>query len=328
MHVRVQDPDSALAALGCQVRSYSKQVMIPRIWPRSSIRAVIIQRAIFDRNTAIQVLKLALERDLLVIHEFDDHPDLLPESVRERFMSEMGLEAFSACHGVQTSMPLLAETFKAQNAYTAAFQNQVFRYPLSPKPESKDVRILYGALNRRDAWAPLIKTFNAVIAKHDNVHVTVLQDREFFDALETKKKTLRYTPGYDDYLNAVLQNDIVLMPLNESPFTACKSDIKFLEASICEAATIASPTVYGNTIIHDETGLIADHPTEWAGCLEKLITDAPYRQRMARNANRYVRENRMLMQHIHKRINWYKELWENRAEINKRLREQFPEITS
>ncbi|WP_417462748.1 glycosyltransferase [Kordiimonas sp.] len=328
MHVRVQDPNDALAAVGCQVQTYSKNVSIPRLWPKNSIRIIVIQRAIFDRNTAMQILRLAFERDLLIVHEFDDHPDLLPPNVRQRFMSEMGLEMFEACHGVQTSVPMLAETFKKQNSFTAAFGNQIYRYPLTPKQESSNVRLLFGALNRRDAWAPLMDTFNAVIAKHNEVQVTVLQDQDFFHTLATSNKRLLQTPNYDDYLNAVLENDIVLMPLNETPFTACKSDVKFLEASICGAATIASPTIYKDTIVHGETGYIADTPDEWAVGLEKLITDTAYRQRMARNANRYVRENRMLMQHIHKRVDWYKELWENRAVINQRLRAQFPEAAS
>ncbi len=328
MNVRVDGPNQALAALGVDVREYRSRIVIPRDVAKGAVKVLTIQRPILAPNISKNLLKTAFDREWLIVTEFDDHPELLPAPVRKEFMQQMGMRTFAACHGVQTTTSPLAEALRSYNPYVAAFGNHIFGYPLAGRPVSDRIRLIFAALNRREAWAPLIPAINDILRRHENVELKVLQDKAFFDAIAVNNKSFYDAVPYDQYLKHMLLSDIALAPLNESPFTACKSDIKFLEASICGAATIASPTVYKNTIIHGETGLIADHPDEWAGCLEKLITDASYRQRMARNANRYVRENRMLMRHIHKRIDWYKELWENRAEINKRLREQFPEITS
>lgn len=327
MTVRIQGPNEAMAALGIDVREYRSRIVVPSGLPESTVKVLIIQRPILSQQAAQDLLRTALERDWIIITEFDDHPELLPPQVHTSFMQQMGMRTFEACHGVQTTTPVLADVFRRHNPCVADFDNQIFHYPLAGRPVSDKVRLIFAALNRQDAWKPLLPTLNAMLARHDNVELKVIQDKALFDALETDRKHFHDAMPYDQYLKHMLLSDIALMPLVESPQTACKSDVKFLEASICGAATIASPTVYKDTIIHGETGYIANTPDEWETCLEELITNKPFRQHMARKAKRYVRENRMLMQHIHKRIDWYKDLWENRAEINARLRARFPEAT-
>ncbi|MFT8808939.1 glycosyltransferase [Gluconobacter sp.] len=80
--------------------------------------------------------------------------------------------------------------------------------------------------------------------------------------------------------------DISIAPLETgNVFCEAKSEIKFFEAALSGAATIASPTgPFRRIIHHGETGLLADSPTEWHDALIALIDSPERRIRMARDA--------------------------------------------
>ena len=80
--------------------------------------------------------------------------------------------------------------------------------------------------------------------------------------------------------------DISLCPLETgNPFCEAKSELKFFEASLAGAATVASPTgPYARAIRDGVTGLLADSDAEWESALLRLIDDPDLRARMARDA--------------------------------------------
>ena len=80
--------------------------------------------------------------------------------------------------------------------------------------------------------------------------------------------------------------DISIAPLETgNVFCEAKSEIKFFEAALSGAATIASPTgPFRRVIRHGETGFLADSPTEWHDALLELIDNPERRIRMARDA--------------------------------------------
>lgn len=83
---------------------------------------------------------------------------------------------------------------------------------------------------------------------------------------------------------------------------------------------LASSTVYGRTIIRDETGLVYQSVEEFESMLVRLIYDSSTRGRLAANAFRYVRESRMLSRHFHERYNWYRAMTDRRLELEVELR--------
>ncbi len=327
MTVRTTDPIRALLSLGVRIIYNEKKLVMPAAAPADAPKIFVVQRGLIKRPAWMQILKFAADRDWLVIQEFDDDPDLLPGAIKDIYYNAMGPEMFSACHGVQTSTETLGTLFSKQNDNVKVFENQIYLAPSGLKPESEKVRILFAALNRKASWQPLMENINKVLSRHDNLQVQVIQDKEFHDALKTDQKRFLESANYNDYMRHMLNSDIVLMPLEDTPQNQCKSDIKFIEAGICGTAAIASPVVYEKTIKHGETGLIAHSAAEWEAGLEKLITDHTFRRTLAGNAQTYARENRMLMQHIEKRLTWYHELWANREELNRKLKEKYPELS-
>jgi glycosyltransferase involved in cell wall biosynthesis len=95
---------------------------------------------------------------------------------------------------------------------------------------------------------------------------------------------------------------IAISPLRDTPFTRCKSDIKFLDYCAVGAAGIYSNvTAYQSSVQHGQTGLLVENdPQAWEQALEELLADRK-REQIAYNASRYLYTQRTLTQQI---SNW------------------------
>ncbi|UTW60301.1 hypothetical protein KFE96_08290 [Kordiimonas sp. SCSIO 12603] len=324
MDVRVGQPVEALRQLGANVQLNENALKFISNVPREEPKVLVLQRSFLSKTDWPKAVKSCIEKDWLFVVEYDDYPEN-PFNAAKRAAS-LDWVRFQMCHGVQCSTKPLADAFLAHNSEVALFENQLMRMP-APVPKSQDsIRVFFGALNRKNAWKPLIKVYNKIIAEHPEIEPIILFDKEFFDAIESPKKKFSPLVQYDEYLRIINSCDIVLTPLDDTVFNQYKSDIKFLEASSGGAAMIASPTVYADTIRHEQTGLIARTPKEWENGFRRLVKDKNFREMLGRNAKHYVTSSRMLMQHAHKRVEWYQHLWKNRHMINERLFKDFPEL--
>ncbi len=323
--VRVAQPNYALKMRGTNLLYVERAFKAMKNEVEGAPKIIVAQRMLANPNSWPQTLRAILERGWLLVSEIDDYP-ITPVAVnRKRWDSSMGWRGYAACHAVQTSTDTLADVFRQYNPEVAVFANQLMALPPHATPDAKKVRIFFGAINRREAWGPLVDTINQVLSRHPEVQPIVLHDESFFDALQSDDKHFKKAVPYTDYMQYLAGCDIALLPLHDDEFTRKKSDIKFVEAAGARAAVIASPTVYADTIKHGQTGLIANTPAEWEAALERLITDKSERSRLAHNAFSYVVQNRMLMDHIDARIDWYHDLWARREELTAKLIERFPE---
>lgn len=91
--------------------------------------------------------------------------------------------------------------------------------------------------------------------------------------------------------------DIACCAVADTPFNACKSSIKALEAGASGCAVVATPTVYREVIRDGDTGLIATTADEWTAALARLVEDGIYRRALARRLAREVDERWSLARH-------------------------------
>jgi glycosyltransferase involved in cell wall biosynthesis len=90
--------------------------------------------------------------------------------------------------------------------------------------------------------------------------------------------------------NLVAKVDINLAPLElDNPFCQAKSEIKYTEAALVGAPTIASPTEAFVYAIRDgETGLLAHDEASWLDALTRLVESPEERRRLGEAARRHV----------------------------------------
>ncbi len=200
--------------------------------------------------------------------------------------------------------------------------------PLNPRiavvPNALDERLLPGRVRQRptqdrivigymgtlthDADLMLVaQALREVCARHAGAIeiqvVGVIGRRDTLEALEgLPVRVVAPLPEEGEYplfmvwLTHRLDWDIAVAPLADTPFNACKSDLKHLDYAAMGAAGIYSdvPT-YAGTVRHGETGWLAPNDTDaWVEALETLIAQPALRHEMARSAADYLYGERVL----------------------------------
>jgi hypothetical protein len=285
-------------------------------------RILVLQRpALVDPAAWRRAMTNVIRAGWLVVLEVDDHPELMAE-LTGAAVGEADWRRFGYVHAVQTSTPELAEAFRAYNPEVRVFANAAF--DLAPLPQEAPRRVFYGAVTRGPYAVEVARALEPTLRQFPEVEFVVVGDQAVFEALATANK--RYLPllGYADYLAEMGRCAVSLSPVEPRAHLETKSDAKFVEAASRGVLTIGSPVVYGRTIRHGETGLLANSVGEWAPRLAEALGDEPGRRRMAEAAWRYVRDQRMFAGQVAERRAWYAELWARRAELNAAVARRLP----
>ncbi|MGL5508703.1 MAG: methyltransferase domain-containing protein [Microcoleaceae cyanobacterium] len=287
-------------------------------------KVFIWQRTIMTYQTHINQLKSLLEKDYLIVAEIDDNP------IRRKEYAENNYLSYRGCHCVQTTTEPLGKFLQEINPNVAIFPNQLAYLPPAKDFEKRQfIHIFFGALNRENDWQPIMLNINKIIDKYQQkLFFHVVHDQLFFDSLNTNNKQFTAFCPYAQYKEIMYNCDIALLPLNDNPINAMKSDLKFIECAGHSVVAIASPTVYENSIIDQQTGFIYKNPQEFEKCLKEMIINHNLRQKVANNAYEWVKKNRLLSQHYYRRYQWYLQMRNELPRLNAELRERVPELFS
>jgi glycosyltransferase involved in cell wall biosynthesis len=93
----------------------------------------------------------------------------------------------------------------------------------------------------------------------------------------------------ENHAGTVMNIDINLCPLEDDLFNRSKSPVKWVEGSAAGAASLVSPTVYGEYVAHGQTGLIARNAEEWEQGISFLVENIAARQNIGRMAHTVAR---------------------------------------
>lgn len=328
MDVRVKQPIEMMRMAGARVSYCEKKIALPTTELGAAAKILVIQRILPMQEKWVEAIRNVIAAGWLVVHEYDDYPQTPLAVERNEWQRSMGWQTFEMCHAVQTSTQALADVFRPLNANVRVFENQLSMMPKLRSGRHEKTRLFFGAFNREQSWKPIMPVLNDVLNKNSQVEVVAVHDKAFFDALKTDHKKFHERLDYEKYLRVLSGCDIALLPLADNQFNRYKSDIKFVEAAAAGAVVVASPTVYEGTILDGENGLLAKSVEEWASHLELLISDKNECNRLRGNARDYVVKNRLLVRHIDERLNWYRDLWSKRNELNAALFAKFPDLVS
>ena len=321
-HVRVVHPIHAAGSHPGVVATVTNMVTAGQ--PNDSIpRIFILHRPALLGEQAFDTVNRLLGAGYLAVTEFDDHPEHF------QMMQVGGDLSFRAVHAVQTSTAAMAEILRQYNPEVAVFPNAVVSLPeIRNFAAPRSMTLFFGALNREKDWQALMPVINEVAARAgDRLRFQVVHDQLFFDALETRHKLFTPTCDYETYLRILGEAEVCFMPLGDTPFNRAKSDLKFIEASACRVATLASTVVYSDTVEDGRTGLLFRDATEFRLHLLRLIAMPELARDLGDAARRYVADHRMLAYQIVPRLAWYRSLWvrrdgleaARRARIEKRM---------
>jgi len=290
--------------------------------PGDAPRVFILHRPVLAGPSGMATLRTLLAENWVVVTEFDDHPDFF-----KALLADPNQLSFRGVHAVQTSTPALAEILRSRNPEIAVFPNAVRALPEPRNFAALPVLTLFfGALNREPDWPGLMPALNAVAAEAgERLRFRVVHDRAFFDALQSPFKQFTPTCDYETYQRILGGCEIGFMPLSDTDFNRAKSDLKFIEASACRVAALASPIVYGDTIVDGGTGLLFRDADELYDRLRRLVLAPELALTLGENARAYISRERMLAYQIAPRVAWYRSLWARRDELNSALNARLAE---
>ncbi len=321
-HIRVLGPDRFSSTIpGVRTVSTVKTADLGISFPQEE-KVFIWQRPILQYPGDLPRLKKLLQSNYLIVTEFDDDPLFWPEIPKHKFLT------FRGCHCVQTSTEPLAEFLRQHNPNVAVFANQLASVP-PPRvyPEDDSVTLFFGAINREKEWQAIMPVINRILTEQkERIRVKVINDRRFFDALNTQNKEFEPLCPYDRYKSILSSCDLAILPLEPSRLNTMKSDLKFLECAAYGVAVLASPIVYERSIQEGETGFIYRSVEEFEAMLRELITNTQKRRQIAANAYEWLKNNRLLSQHYRQRYNWYLQMRDELPRLNEELRSRVPEL--
>jgi len=202
---------------------------------------------------------------------------------------------FSEADGLICSTEPLAEYMRRYNPNVTVIQNAVdpaiWDVPVV-KNDTDRVKIgwVYGPTHAQDVpvMLPVVKE---IIKKYPNVDFYHIgwKDADFdhFD----RQHTVFGTNGYKEFPEflAGLGMDILVAPLIDDEFNKSKSNIKWMEAAMCEIPMVASAVApYSDSITHGKDGMLAKTTREWIASLSGLIDDKQKRVKMGQAAKKNV----------------------------------------
>ena len=162
------------------------------------------------------------------------------------------------------------------------------------KSDSQRVTIGYASGSRAhdEDFKVVASALARVLENHDNVDFQVVGYAVMPPELEHFKDRINTRPfaGYLKYFEALNGVDINIVPLVDDRFNACKSAIRYLEASLCRVPTVASSVgQFSEVIVDGQDGNLALNQDQWVSALTRLIESPQLRVQMGEAANRKVR---------------------------------------
>ena len=322
-HVRVTEPIQALASV---------PTLLPRVVMQGEGEVdddepagiFIFHRPLLAGTDGIARIRSLLSKGWLIVCEFDDHPDYIPVLQRPDILN------FRGVHAVQTTTPLLAEVLRRDNPEIRVFPNGIARLPDPVNyREFGRLTMLFAGLNRENEWPGYLEALNRAFGKaRDRLQIVIVADRGLFERLETPNKTFVPLCDYDRYQALLAASEISFMPLQDTPFNRCKSDLKFIEAAARRVTPLASALVYEQTAEDGRTAALFRTPDELESQLLNLVANPQAAKAIGDAARTYVARKRMLAYQIADRAAWYHDLWARREELHRALLARLPELAA
>lgn len=271
---------------------------------------IIVQRDAATAETLPLIRKLK-QLGKTIIYETDDAFHLLPENHPKAFHRAKApamMECAQLADVITVSTQALAEEF------TVYGRVEIIPNMLSPKlwqaePQSisqktlKNLRIgLVGGSNHRDDFALIQSAITTIAAMYPGITWVAYGESavNLLSAIPACACFESYTTNYHYPTHAKrlaqLGLDIALVPLDNTPFNRCISNLKFLEFGFLGVpAVFSNVESYNTTVVDGETGLLVNNSTDsWVKAIQRLIDNPTLRQQIGANAQREVQTNWML----------------------------------
>lgn len=225
---------------------------------------------------------------------------------------------------VTTTTPCLADKLSKLNPKVHILPNYLdlekWDWPKLKNEYQDEIRIGWAGSSSHRAdmewFAPIIKK---VLSKYTKARFFYCGDdklRKIFDGIERAEYVIG-TQIHDWPIKLhSFRWDLAVAPLLDNEFNKCKSNLKYLEYSVCQYPAVYSDIVYKDTVKHGKTGFIAKTEDDWIYYISKLIENKYWRDKLSSAAYLDVINNYDIDKHWDKWLKVYREAFnEKQAKV-------------
>jgi len=208
------------------------------------------------------------------------------------------------CDGVTVSVPMLKDVYSHLNKNIFVMPNGIdFKIwdKVKTKKNTRKIRIGWrGAFGHKDDYEMIESVLMAIKKDYPNVEIVVLgwkpkyytEHHEWVSAFE-----------YPNKLGS-LNIDIAVVPLVDSAYNRCKSNIAYLEWAALKVPVVLSPTENQKGMKSFE----ARSNYDWYVALERLIKDKHLRLKSGQSGYDFVKKNYDIHKLVHPLAEWMEKL--------------------
>ena len=248
---------------------------------------------------AEQIVRFARRDGTRLVYSLDDNLMDANHSPYRRVFSDAQLGsvrylASRADHVVVSTLPLM-QRMRALNPHLSVIPNyldeRLFSTTLPPAPSADRLVIGYmGTPSHEADLLSILEPLRRLLTRYrDRVSLELVgvidpcrKEAMFGDLPVTLRAvpsdSVEY-PGFVKWMRESLRWDIGIAPLEDTTFTACKSDIKWLDYSLLGIPGVFSRVpAYRDSVDDRRTGLLVDScPEAWYRALVSLVEDSRMR---------------------------------------------------
>ena len=315
--VRTEQPFLALQQQGWDVRLHKLPFeLVKDVRPGA---LVVWQRPIANSMERwLQGIQLLRRKGCLVIVEWDDHPDLFPESIQQRFRAT-DLFHLRCCHAIQTSSSRLAEVLRAFHPYVFTVENAVNPIPPCRQRElDSRPRLFLGNFNRETEQAQLAGSLRSWMLEPHGPELVMIGRTGLEGQLPADRLECHPPLAYEDYRTLMASCTVALIPLLQGVPQSCKTPIKWMEAAAESVAVVAGPELYGPWMEHGRYGLYASRLDQMVPLARQLVSDEDFRAKLVLRAHQ--RAGQLQLQ---RQLPWRMELYRHLIRLENQLEAMF-----
>ncbi len=290
-----------------EFRGYNT-LLIPGVVERADL--VVVQR-LFATPKNLHLINAAVDLGKPLIYEADDLllniPPGNPHHVFAMSCRAAVLETISKAAAVTVSTEPLKAALSAFNPNVQVVPNlinEALWTQIRPVGAGRVVIGFTGTTTHQADLAVVEETLWKIAEKYG--------DLVQFNFMGCATESIQNLPGlvftpfqtaYDAFARRLQTNpmDIALVPLEDTPFNRCKSNIKWLEYSACGIAGIYSDLApYNSCVANGKTGVLVGNTTrEWFQVIDELIQNPARRNTLGLAARQEVLSNYTLASKAH-----------------------------
>jgi len=291
---------------------------------------VLFRRNFYPFSEVDKIVEFARSRNIITIMDIDDLVTQVPSGHPSFFgyqeIKHIMIRLMKKMDFIMVTNDRLRRHFNAYNPHTYVLPNlldlkiwnKVNEKQIMKRAEKDKLIVGYaGSSTHKYDFKPVIPAIRYLLSKY--------RDKICFKFLGCIPDELRNVTGvaylgdvinsYRQYADILKQSkfDLVISPLEDNAFNQCKSNIKFLEYSVCGFPGIYSAVgPYIDSVQDKKTGLLTENtPDSWIQSMEFLINDPKLRNNLGENAYHYVRANYLLEEGAKKWYQFYSQLIPN-----------------